>query len=79
MPCAVRLAALAREGDHFYPRLMACARAWSVVGSEGTAVVFVGGWNDARVVPVRATCGCAHRCVATAAHRMSRLGRCMKS
>lgn len=70
--CGSGFVALAHEGAHFHSRLMAYARAWR--GAEHaappTAVVFVGGWNDARgTCSVERVCGCAHRCVA-AAHRI---------
>jgi hypothetical protein len=63
--------ARAWSGEHFYPRVRAMARAVAREEEEdgsGTAVVFVGGWNDARGGDVDADVAraCARRCVAAA-------------
>ena len=62
--------ARAWSGEHFYPRVTAMARAVPRDADRtGTAVVFVGGWNDAREAgsDEEVACACARRCVAAAA------------
>lgn len=57
--------AMAGSGNHFYPRLSHIARNLSSSFRSGTAVVFVGGWNDARQGEIGEdmVCECAKRCV----------------